>query len=80
MIALVAGLLVLTGCRSAPEVNDEPPQRRARVAEMPSPEDLGDNPCGNPDWAKLPPEPVELSDIQGADDADDDVEDADDED
>ena len=22
---------------------------------MPSPEELGDNPCGNPNWAKLPP-------------------------
>lgn len=77
-LILLVALVALTGCRSAPETNDEPTQpRRARVAEMPSPEELGDNPCGNPSWAKLPPGVGEFSadtdDTVDAVDADADV-------
>lgn len=49
------------GCRSAPEpVDQERPERTTREA-MPSPEELGDNPCGNPNWAKLPPDVGEVA-------------------
>ena len=76
LITLLA-LLILTGCRTAPELNDEPdPQpRRARVAQMPSPEELGDNPCGNPNWAKLPPG---VGEFEGERPATADAEDSDD--
>lgn len=59
-LALASMLLTLgLGCRSGPEPRvEEPqqPQQRATSAmPMPSPEELGDSPCGNPRWATLPP-------------------------
>lgn len=68
---LLAVLMTLgLGCRSAPEVNGETPDRPRRAASempMPSPEELGDNPCGNPNWASLPPEVGQLQDRESND-------------
>jgi hypothetical protein len=67
---------ILAGCRTGPELNDEAQQtpRRARIAEMPAPEELGDNPCGNPNWATLPPEVGQLGEESHADDEPEDDE------
>ncbi len=61
LTGLLAGLLVaLSGCATEPEReqrelrkadNDE----QARQVEPPPPEELAKSPCGNPDWAQLPP-------------------------
>ncbi|RAL22764.1 hypothetical protein DL240_07645 [Lujinxingia litoralis] len=57
------------GCRSAPESNEQRSGERrilqtASPMEKPSAEELEGNPCGNPDWAKLPPEVGQLSDAE----------------
>lgn len=60
------GPYLMMSCRSAPETNG--PERTRRAAPqmpMPSPEELGDNPCGNPRWATLPPEVGQVRDRSG---------------
>jgi hypothetical protein len=54
---LLAGTLALAACSSAPERADKPPVETDDPLDMdaPSPEQLADSPCGNPDWSKLPP-------------------------
>lgn len=48
----------LFACSSGPDTQpDEAEQRAARQkrqAKPPSADEVGDGPCGNPDWAKLP--------------------------
>ncbi|RDV38504.1 hypothetical protein DV096_06710 [Bradymonadaceae bacterium TMQ3] len=77
LLTLSALTLVLlsSGCRSTPEAsNARSGERRVlqtgSTMEKPSAEELEGNPCGNPDWAKLPPEVGQLS---GADAAGDDT-------
>lgn len=61
-LALLGSLFLLfAGCKSAPtpvEQTRERPSRGGQGMQTPSPEELGDSPCGNPNWAKLPPEVV----------------------
>lgn len=57
---LAAVLLVLSACASEPEPKPqkapkEPTEKRTVEVEEPSPEELANSPCGNPDWAQLPP-------------------------
>lgn len=64
-IASVAVLVLFavsaTGCSSQPERPDDEIEAADRAAEQepeveePSDEELADSPCGNPDWAQLPP-------------------------
>ncbi|TXD38160.1 hypothetical protein FRC98_04475 [Lujinxingia vulgaris] len=61
--------LLSSGCRSTPEAsNARSGERRVlqtgSTMEKPSAEELEGNPCGNPDWAKLPPEVGQLSDAE----------------
>lgn len=67
---LAAGLLS-AGCRSTPEASNERSGERrvlqtSSTMEKPSAEELEGNPCGNPDWAKLPPEVGQLSEAEEA--------------
>src|SRR5690554_4055560 len=63
--------LLSTGCRSTPEASNERSGERrvlqtSSTMEKPSAEELEGNPCGNPDWAKLPPEVGQLSEAEEA--------------
>lgn len=65
--------LLSTGCRSTPEAsNARSGERRVlqtgSTMEKPSAEELEGNPCGNPDWAKLPPEVGQLSETDATGD------------
>lgn len=59
----VAALFVFAGCASEPEPKPDEAQKAATQkkakktieVEKPSPEELAKTPCGNPDWAQLPP-------------------------
>ncbi|MFP4596607.1 MAG: hypothetical protein ACOC9W_02170 [Persicimonas sp.] len=61
LTGLLAGLLVaLSGCATEPE-REQRDLRKAQTdeqapkVERPPPEELAKSPCGNPDWAQLPP-------------------------
>jgi hypothetical protein len=57
LAALLASLsLGASGCSSSPERADRPPVETDDPLDMdaPTPEQLADSPCGNPDWSKLP--------------------------
>lgn len=61
LTGLLAGLLVaLSGCATEPEreqreLRKADTDEQARQVEPPPPEELAKSPCGNPDWAQLPP-------------------------
>ena len=79
MVFLTLGL----GCRSAPETNGETRERPRRAAPempIPSPEELGDNPCGNPNWATLPREVGQLPEPDGDGDGEEIASDVDEDD
>lgn len=76
LLALSAMLLALAlgACSSAPDAADEQPTEKTTnltPPEPPPPEQLANQPCGNPKWATLPPgaEPkaAELDDEEVAD-------------
>ncbi|QDG49954.1 hypothetical protein FIV42_04130 [Persicimonas caeni] len=56
-----AALFVFAGCASEPKpkpqkVEKAPAQKKKAVqVKEPTPEELANSPCGNPDWAQLPP-------------------------
>ena len=57
--ALMAALLMLTGCAGDKEKPDKglrkaPQAKPKATVEKPPPEELAKQPCGNPDWAQLP--------------------------
>lgn len=59
--SLLLGLtLALSACAGEPEQKEGKTIRKATQAqpkgevEKPSPEELANQPCGNPDWAQLP--------------------------
>lgn len=57
---LLLCLLVGTaGCSSAPSRADKPATEQDDPLDLdaPSPEELADSPCGNPNWSKLPSTP-----------------------
>jgi hypothetical protein len=73
--ALLFAFVVTTlwGCRSAPEPapeRDATQRRLLRPAapEPPPAEELANNPCGNPNWAKLPGERGEEAPVDDEDD------------
>lgn len=58
--------LSLSACSSAPEAKPEASKSPNRIstpyqAQKPSAEQLANRPCGNPDWAQLPPGTPEKS-------------------
>lgn len=59
ILALGLGL-GLSACSSGPDAKPDKTERQERIstpyqAEKPSAEELAKSPCGNPDWAQLPP-------------------------
>jgi hypothetical protein len=71
-LGLVAGMLGLVGCATTPQTTqtkattpdarpsvstdtDQAPPPQPSVDE-PTPEELASSPCGNPNWAQLPPD------------------------
>lgn len=56
----LAGTFALAACASEPEQKKEEPVQKTKTTkkpvqvEKPSPEELKNSPCGNPDWAQLP--------------------------
>ena len=61
LFGLIAG--VGTGCRNKKKDDRQVTEKRTKTKKKtdpiemdgPSPEELANSPCGNPDWAKLPP-------------------------
>lgn len=61
------------GCSNTQRADDEPVRERPRRGAdmtLPSPDELGDHPCGNPNWATLPPEVGQLARDESDDDPD----------
>ena len=62
MLALTALLSagLASGCASGPEPTpsgqDQEASKKDRTPEAPTPEQLAESPCGNPNWARLPEE------------------------
>jgi hypothetical protein len=64
MLALTAllGVGLASGCASGPEPTpsdqgqDQAASEKDRTPEAPTPEQLAESPCGNPNWARLPEE------------------------
>lgn len=67
------GLLFVSGCASAPAAKtaSTPPASVSAPAAAPSAKQLEDCPCGNPDWARLPPGSLEPPGAQGPEEPDD---------
>lgn len=58
-LAILALAFALAGCSSPPTKADKQPVEQDDPLDLdaPSPEELADSPCGNPDWSKLPSKP-----------------------
>lgn len=58
LLALLLGLLVgSTACSSSPDERPGPTSEQLAEPldlEEPTPTELADSPCGNPDWTRLP--------------------------